>query len=289
MNETIKTSAIKDYNAAVVKQSGRVGTVRYYVKNGLTYVRAAKNSQVTNHRTNAQMTQRLTFSSLSAVYSAMGSHLKGAFPCKALNQSDYNAFMQVNRGEGVYLTKQERALGYSVALPVVVANGTLKPVNVTLCDETAVSDLQVGTLATASAKVSDLSAAIVAGNDGWNYGDQLTLVVLRQSGNYCKPKYVRVVLDREDQTLVSAFGSFSVVSGCLAVAVSGDVCAGFIHNAADGGVSFCKLVASSSMNALINSHLTDEAFADASASYGRSVEKFLVPVKGRMTTKMTSW
>ena len=48
----IKTNAIKEYNTAVVKQSGRVGTVRYYTKNGLTYVRAASNSSVTNNRTN---------------------------------------------------------------------------------------------------------------------------------------------------------------------------------------------------------------------------------------------
>ena len=39
----VKTSAINDYNAAIVMQNGRVGTVRYYTKNGLTYVRAASN------------------------------------------------------------------------------------------------------------------------------------------------------------------------------------------------------------------------------------------------------
>ena len=83
----IKTNAIKDYNAAVVKQSGRVGTVRYYTKSGLTYVRAASNSNVTNNRTNAQMTQRLCFSSLAALFSTFAPHLRGAFQNKAKNMS----------------------------------------------------------------------------------------------------------------------------------------------------------------------------------------------------------
>lgn len=274
---TIKTSAINDYNTAVVKQSGRVGTVRYYTKNGLTYVRAASNSQVTNHRTNAQMTQRLTFASLSALYSTMAPHLKGAFPYKAKNQNDYNAFMKANQGEGVYITKHNHALGHSVALPVVVASGKLTSVSTTINGSNAVSSLKVGSLSMASAKIKDLSAAIIAGNDGWSYGDQLTFVLLRQNGNYCKPQYIRIVLDREDETPVSAYGSFSVVSGCLAVAASGDVCAGFVHSNAEGGMSLSKLVASDSMVGIINSHLTEQAFSEASASYGTSVEKFLVP------------
>ena len=64
----IKTNAIKEYNTAVVNQSGRIGTVRCYTKNRLTYVRAASNSSVTNNRTNSQMTQRLLFSSLAPAF-----------------------------------------------------------------------------------------------------------------------------------------------------------------------------------------------------------------------------
>lgn len=276
----IKTSAIKDYNAAVVKQSGRVGTVRYYSKNGLTYVRAASNSQVTNTRTNAQMTQRLKFASLSALYSTLGTHLKGAFPNKAKNQNDYNAFMQANQGDGVYMDKQSRALGYSVALPVVVASGKLSAVTSSIQSGKLVSDLNIGSLAVASAKVSELSAAIIAGNEGWNYGDQLTIVVLRQVGTFCRPQYVRIVLDRNNETLVNAYGTFSTVSGCLAYAATGDVCAGFIHSSSEGGMSYCKLTASDSMTAVIEGYLTDDAFAAASASYGTSAEKFLIPKRG---------
>ena len=161
----IKTNAIKDYNAAVVKQSGRVGTVRYYTKSGLTYVRAASNSNVTNNRTNAQMTQRLCFSSLAALFSTFAPHLRGAFQNKAKNMSDYNAFMQANHGEGVYMSKQDRMLGYSVALPVVVATGKLEEVVTTISGDKAVTSLALGSLAPASAKVADLSAAIVANNE----------------------------------------------------------------------------------------------------------------------------
>ena len=281
---SIKTSAIKDYNAAVVKQSGRVGTVRYYTKNGLTYVRAASNSSVTNNRTNAQMTQRLMFASLAALYSTLGTHLKGAFPNKAKNQSDFNAFMQVNQGQGVYMTKNQRELGYSVALPVIVASGKLMAITTTVDGSNAISDLQIGSLAPASAKVSELSAAIIANNDGWTYGDQLTIVVLRQDGNYCKPQYVKIVLSRTDETLMSAFGTFSAVSGCLAFGFTGDVCVGFIHSDKDGGMSLSQLVASDGMLTIINSYLTDEVFSEASASYGETKETFLVPAKSSVSS-----
>ena len=164
----IKTNAIKEYNTAVVNQSGRIGTVRCYTKNRLTYVRAASNSSVTNNRTNSQMTQRLLFSSLVALFSTLASHLRGAFQNKAKNMSDYNAFMQANQGEGIYMTKQDRMLGYSVALPVVVATGKLEEVVTTISGDKAVTSLALGSLAPASAKVADLSAAIVANNEGWN-------------------------------------------------------------------------------------------------------------------------
>ena len=275
----IKTNAIKDYNAAVVKQSGRVGTVRYYTKSGLTYVRAASNSNVTNNRTNAQMTQRLCFSSLAALFSTFAPHLRGAFQNKAKNMSDYNAFMQANHGEGVYMSKQDRMLGYSVALPVVVATGKLEEVVTTISGDNAVTSLALGSLAPASAKVADLSAAIVANNEGWNYGDQLTFVILRQDGKRCKPRYVRIVLDREDDTLLSAFATFSASENKLAIAVSGDICVGAIHSNSDGYMSYAKLVATESMQTIIDSYLTEEAFATASASYGTSSEKFLVPTK----------
>ena len=275
----IKTNAIKEYNTAVVKQSGRVGTVRYYTKNGLTYVRAASNSSVTNNRTNSQMTQRLLFSSLVALFSTLASHLRGAFQNKAKNMSDYNAFMQANQGEGIYMTKQDRMLGYSVALPVVVATGKLEEVVTTISGDNAVTSLALGSLAPASAKVADLSAAIVANNEGWNYGDQLTFVILRQDGKRCKPRYVRIVLDREDDTLLSAFGTFSASENKLAIAVSGDICVGAIHSNSDGYMSYAKLVATESMQTIIDSYLTEEAFATASASYGTSSEKFLVPAK----------
>lgn len=45
-------------------------------------------------------------------------------------------------------------------------------------------------------------------------------------------------------------------------------------------MSLCRLAPSESMQQIIDSHLTEEAFAEASASYGKSKEKFLVPTKG---------
>ena len=44
-------------------------------------------------------------------------------------------------------------------------------------------------------------------------------------------------------------------------------------------MSYAKLVATESMQTIIDSYLTEEAFATASASYGTSTEKFLVPTK----------
>ena len=280
----VTTSAIKDYNVSVVKQSGRVGTVRYYTKNGMTYVRAASNSTVTNNRTVAQMLQRLTFASLGALYSTFGEHLHGAFSTKAKNQSDYNAFIMANQGQGLYLTKQEKALGYSIALPVIIASGKLPEVTAVIDGANLVSNLAVGSLDFTTATIADLSAAIVDNNADWTYGDQLTIVILRQNGAFCRPEYVRLKLSATDTALVSTVGTFSVSAGCLAFAVSGDFCAGFIHSQSHGSMSFCQTVASDSMLLIINDYLTDEAFSVASASYGTGKETFLVPTGGGSTT-----
>lgn len=272
---TIKTTAFKEYNVAVVKQSGRVGTVRYFNRYGLTYSRSASNSQVTNRRTRAQMTQRLHVSSLSSLYSALGTHLQGAFPNKAKNNSEFNVFMKLIQDVSAYMTKQERELGYSYGLPVIVAMGTLPEITTTVKQGYAVSSIKIGSFNPSSAIISDLYAAIVSANSKLKEDDKITIVILRQEGNYCKPLYIRIYLNHEDTTPLSAFGSISVIDGKLAYAVTGDVCVGIIHTSKEGDVSISRLAASESMQQIVDNRLTEEAFIKASESYGKSKEKFL--------------
>ena len=80
----MKNTSINRYNVAVVDQSGKVGTVRYYQKGGRTYVRSAANrvDSNSNPRSDGQMMTRLLYNSRNAMYRLLKGLLKGAFQFK---------------------------------------------------------------------------------------------------------------------------------------------------------------------------------------------------------------
>lgn len=273
------TTAISKYNTAVTRQSGRVGTVRYVrKKSGETYVRSASNDVINNPRTEAQMRQRMKFASLSALYAALVAdgtqYLKGAFTSKANNQSDYNAFMQVNQGLGVYVSKQDRALGKVVALPVVIASGKLAEITCTENAGVTKTNLSLGSLTIdANTTVAQLSAAIISSNSGWGYGHQLTYCYVVQQGDGVGVYFTRVVLSQTDSTKVQDMG-ISTSDGMLALDFDEAGCIGAIHSY-NGKVSKCAMIATSDQQAAIDAMLTDDVFATCSASYGTAEARYL--------------
>ena len=275
----LKTRAISKYNVAVNEQSGKVGNVRYFQKGGQTYVRAAHNSAHTNNRTDAQMEQRLKFASLSALYShfaAIGA-LRGAFTRKEQNQSDFNAFIKVNQGRGIYMTREQKAAGCAVSFPIQISQGSLGVVTTTYKAEGNVvkSDIQVGDI-TGDYTIGLISRAIIAKNRGYRNGDRIVAIAVSQDGDLTTPfvsvTFTKLILDTRSDTLLNTT-EFSVVDGTLAIAdIDFSCCIGFVHTS-DRKVSDCTLL---SVNSEFIEHFTsEEQWQEARNSYGTPTGEIL--------------
>ena len=283
---TLNTTAIKNYNVAVTRQSGRVGNVRYVQRNGETYVRSAANSVIKNARTDKQMTQRMRYASLSALFSMFGTNIHGAFQNKLKNQSDFNAFMQFNKSAGCYMTKDEKMSGTVIAMPVMIAQGTLTPVTGTYESGALKTNIAVGTSADIST-VAKLSAAIIASNSGkYKEGDQLTLVCFDGSEDNSEMtgvSYKRVILNLKDTSAPEI--TFQKASGYLSVLGNYKMALGLIHSDADGKASNTTMVMTEPGQAILDEYLTDEKFTEARNSYGTAEARYL---NGGSATTTTS-
>ena len=274
----MKNTSINRYNVAVVDQSGKVGTVRYYQKGGRTYVRSAANrvDSNSNPRTDAQMKARLMYNSKIALYRLFKGLLKGAFQNKPRYQSEYQAYMQANANVGCYMTKDEYRNGMIVLMPVKVAEGELAPVNVGAPSN---GDLDTHISITVSPgdeniKMGQLSQSIIDNNPGFANGDQITFMY--EDNGVVKVK--KIVLDTTS-TDPTPSGFFDQV-GFLWASVPQDCkFAVGIHSNSEGMTSSASLVLSTAATTEYNSYLTAEKFQLARDSYGKAKESILIPAK----------
>ena len=282
----MKTKAISKYNVAVTVQSGKVGNVRYYQKGGQTYVRSANNQVKNNPRTDAQMQQRLKFASLASLYKEFASIslLRKAFNSKAPNQSDYNAFMQMNQGQGVFFTKEQMQRGACIALPVTVSSGRLPQIFAQRDgSNNLVSTIETGDLVLgADTTVAQVSKAIIANNRMFKNKDVITVIVVEQNINnattpatpWVLVSFDKFILDTSSSDLFSeAYPDFTIAANKLAyLDFDSEGCYGFVHTSGNK-ISNCVLTdANQTVRA---SYESDEAFENARDSYGSSVEAIL--------------
>lgn len=156
--------------------SGKVGQLIYRQTKYGTVVYEARKTSVPQ-RTEAQMQVRTQWSNLAAVYRQFNQTLKKGFEGLNGKMHDYNAFLQANTNVvKVYVPKSVRLNGGSVLAPYQITRGTLPSVAMTKCaGGVLVSDVRVGSLVIgAETTVADLANAVIALNDGWQAGDQLT-------------------------------------------------------------------------------------------------------------------
>lgn len=270
----MKNTSINRYNVAVVDQSGKVGTVRYYQRGGRTYVRSAANrvDSNSNPRTDSQMKTRLMYNSRVAIYRLFKGLLRNAFQFKPRYQSDYLAYMSANANIGCYMTKDEYRNGKIVLLPVKVAEGELKSITLTVAASNVVTSLSAGA-ASAFTTIGGLSQVIVGNNPGFEYGDQITMISGKADGTV---EVRSIVLNANDETSTQAWG---VESGMIAYAKTGiDFCAA-IHANSDGLTSNAIVALSSAATAEYNTYLSAEKFVEARDSYGKAKESILIPAK----------
>ena len=163
-------------NGVATQLSGKVGQLIYRQTKYGTVVYEARKTSVPQ-RTEAQMQVRTQWSNLAAVYRQFNQTLKKGFEGLNGKMHDYNAFLQANTNVvKVYVPKSVRLNGGSVLAPYQITRGTLPSVAMTKgAGGVLVSDVRVGSLVIgAETTVADLANAVIALNDGWQAGDQLT-------------------------------------------------------------------------------------------------------------------
>lgn len=156
--------------------SGKVGQLIYRQTKYGTVVYEARKTSVPQ-RTEAQMQVRTQWGNLAAVYRQFNQTLKKGFEGLNGKMHDYNAFLQANTNVvKVYVPKSVRLNGGSVLAPYQITRGTLPSVAMTKgAGGVLVSDVRVGSLVIGTeTTVADLANAVIALNDGWQAGDQLT-------------------------------------------------------------------------------------------------------------------
>ena len=285
--------------------SGKVGQLIYRQTKYGTVVYEARKTSVPQ-RTEAQMQVRTQWGNLAAVYKQFNQTLKKGFEGLNGKMNDYNAFIQANTNVvKVYVPKRVRLNGGSVLAPYQITRGTLPSVAMTKgAGGVLVSDVRVGSLVIgAETTVADLANAVIALNDGWQAGDQLTFFYGVQMTDAVTgiPRAriygYKVMLNPGDSTplleVVNGVGFTSVASaGSSAGYVLGmdraieDGAAVWIHSREDGTgglkVSTQFMYVDSSVLA---GYQTSAAMTGAANSYGgiNAQAVYLQPRTGRVT------
>ena len=290
-------------NGVATQLSGKVGQLIYRQTKYGTVVYEARKTSVPQ-RTEAQMQVRTQWSNLAAVYRQFNQTLKKGFEGLNGKMHDYNAFLQANTNVvKVYVPKSVRLNGGSVLAPYQITRGTLPSVAMTKgADGVLVSDVRVGSLVIgAETTVADLANAVIALNDGWQAGDQLTFFYGVQTTDAVTgiPRAriygYKVMLNPGDSTplleVVNGVGFTSVASAGSGFVLGmdraiEDGAAVWIHSREDGTgglkVSTQFMYVDSSVLA---GYQTSSAFAGAAESYGgiNAQAVFLQPRAGRVT------
>lgn len=167
-------------NGLLGNSRNKIGSIVTYVSKGQQIARS-KAANISNPRTASQMTQRIKLSNVVAMYRANKGWMdRYAFENKPTRWSVFNAFVSANLSASlVALTKQEAAAGACVVAPYKMTDGSLPQIQINELVEEGVftTDLFIGDLEIgAETTIGELSAALIANNNGVVQGMQLSLI-----------------------------------------------------------------------------------------------------------------
>ena len=242
-------------------------------------------------KTFAQMRRRVQWANLVNLFRSFEGTLHPSFENRPPLTSDFNLFMGANIGlVPVYLTHSEAKQGGCVVAGYQVTRGSL-PSLATEVDGSGVinSGIELGSLAIGDeTTLAAFSAAVVANNEAFAYGDQISVYVARQITNtvtgvpYVKVTASEVTLANDPETLlvdiVADPTGFGVVGGKLAcnAAVNGAVA--YVHSRKTPSgtkVSTQRFVVT---NSLLATYQSQAALDAAVTSYGGALsQQFLTP------------
>ena len=194
--------------------------------------------------------------------------------------SDFNQYVGVNFSNPVYITKGMRVAGCCVLADYTFTVGSLQPIGMALNGSgVLVSDLALGELVIdENTTVSDLSLALIAENEAWEEGDQLTFFsgsqfVDAQGMPRATMTARKVILSVDDETeLWDSVGAegFTCVGGKLGMSVAlENAGAAWVHSrdkvSGDTLVSTQKLVV---VSEILDDYRTYAAMKASADSYG---------------------
>lgn len=279
-------------NVVMRGASKRLGGVVFYTRSGETVARELAPS-VTNPRTEVQMTQRIKLSNVVAAYKANKAWMAGAFEDKSERESDYNAFVRFNLASSrVALDKSLAAAGASVAAPYIISSGSIQSVDCVGTAQGVKTNLYTGDLViTASTTIAQLSAALLANNNGLERGMQLSLIInIQRSDNMIVRPYIvarayEIIIDDTNSALLSDYIPYGILETLSETSrplfFNGDTfgfgTAAFILSKTVSG----KLKVSSQTlkqwgtSAMYDYFTSEATIAAAIQSYGESSERFL--------------
>ena len=215
------------FTGVLRKMDGSLGDLTFRKVNGQTVV-SEKVVKPANPQTTKQMYRRAQFLNVLNFGRLINSFNHPAFEAKPKTMSDINAFTQANLGiVPVFITKGDRLQGGCVVAPYQVTRGSLPALVIGIgSGDVAVTDINVGSMSiTASTTLKAFSNAIVNNNEGWAYGDQLSVYIFTQSVNsqtqvpYVTMQAAEVTLSETDEETVLRDlvgpAAVSIVDGCI--------------------------------------------------------------------------
>lgn len=274
---------------------GRVGGNVYYMNKGQNIARELAPA-ISNPQTAAQQEQRMRWANLVSFYRVNLPWMKrGAFESKKQTWSDYNAFVSANsKISPVFLTKGESEQGAAVVAPYTITKGSLPSIGL-ISDETNeqfVSDLFVGDLTiSGTTTAAQLSAALLANNNGLQEGDQISFILNLQGSSaqnvpFITARYYEFIIDSSDNRTMADLGLNGVIvadtwegNECLCIVNDGSTCGGAIilSRTTSGNikVSTQSLVLNAAAIAYLANYTSDAALQRAAQSYGENEANFL--------------
>ena len=165
---------------------GSAGDLTYSVKRGEQVI-SARVEKMTNPRTPAQMTQRIKFPNIVALYRSLRPFLGECFDQPRRKSSRglapiYNRFIGLNLlSLPAYLTRTEYATGYCIAAPYQISDGSLPAILTRSSGSDTLTDIFLGDLTlTPDTPVSQFSLAVIRHNPLYFPGDSLLHLDLLQ-------------------------------------------------------------------------------------------------------------
>lgn len=294
---TLKTMA--QLTGLLSRLTGSMGNLTFKRSAGRTIV-SEKPSVVNNPRTTAQQKHRMKWPNLIKIYAGVSPLLNCAFENRPRLLSDYNMFVKVNfAASTVYLTRSECQAGAAVAAPYQITGGSLPTIGWTGEAGASVTDIAVGSLTlTPETTVRELSNAIVEHNADYEYGDQISFILVMQTvGSVsgcpeCQFRGESIVLDKlataRVYDLVSRSG-FSVKDGHLAAALDSSFQGAYawVHTRKSASGTQVSSQALTVRSDIYEAYSTEAAYRRAVASYGGEKDNFLTPSDTQTPTRGT--